>query len=238
MSDKTKQLILKILIILGTCLLLMIFPLCIPVALLWPEIIDVYYYIVLFAFLGDGIALIVCIFTFKVDLPSKKTAPMGKMPYAIDDNGEIEARIHKTLLSDKYVCEEVTFENCQGYVKIYYKSTWLWNKSCFCIIKTDELSDEMLDNAIKFAEKLLDVYRSTDKVKITWLFCVDRPNDLFNCKVRDGVQQGFKVFHFRAGYSYSDQEVYWAPPKNSLGILPYKKLKRRFLKMIGCQEKK
>ena len=238
MSDKTKQLILKILIILGTCLLLMLFPLMIPVALLWPQIVDICFRIVLFAFLGDGTLLIICMCTFKISqLDDKKKSE--KFSYPISKNESIEEHLHTVLISEEYIYKLLWSERDRGSINFYCKNTGLWKTSCFCVIRVGDISDEILAIANDFITDVLSEHGTkqiNDTINMTLICCVDRINGTFNHLINEGVQQGIKNHRFIVGYSYGGQKCYIAPPKNSFAILQYKKLKREFLKMIGYQE--
>ena len=239
MSDRTKDLILKILIVIGMILLFMFFPGGIIISFLVPDqkTFDIIYNAIFFTMLGVGILFIILLPIFGG--LKQKPVKAEKTPLVFASYNDFLDFLHKRLSQKKYQMQKNVSILPDGEVMVYLKPPKNWTLACFAIIRVPELSDELLDNANESIMNILSVYYGcktiTDTINMISVFCVDRITPAFQKLVNSNVQQGFKNGRLPVGVSLGGKNIYIAKQKGGFAITKYKQLRREFIDIMNLQ---
>ena len=241
MSDRTKELILKTLLVICMILLFMIFPCSFLLPILIPGIPEekfvTVFYIIFFTMFGVGIL-------FMILLPifgglKQKPVKAEKVPLAFASYNEFLDFLQMRLLQKKYQLQKTVPISPDGDVTVYLRTPKFWTLACFTIIRVPELSDELLDIANDSITNILEEYYGcetiTDTVDMISVFCVDRITPDFEKLVNSNIQQGFKNGRLPVGISFGGKTIYIAKQKDGFAIGKYKRLRREFIDIMDLQ---
>lgn len=236
MSDRTKDLILKTLLVAGMILLFMVFPGSIFWTMLIPseEAALVMFNIIFFTMLGVGILFMILLPIFGGLKQKPVKAEKASLIYASYD--ELLDFLQKRLLEKEYKKQNEAHVSPDGEVAVYLKPSKFWTLTCFAIIRAPELSDELLDNANESITNTLNTYYGcetiTDTINMISVFCVDRITPAFQKLVNSNVQQGFKNGRFPVGISFGGRKIYMAKQRDGFAITKYRRLRKEFVSIM------
>ncbi len=239
MSDRTKELILKTLLIIGMILMFMVFPGSIFWSMLIPseEVATVVFNIILFTMLGIGILFIILLPIFGG--LKQKPVKAEKVPLVFASYNEFLDFLQMRLLQKEYQLQKNVPISPDGDVTVYLRTPKNWALACFTIIRVPELSDELLDSANESITNILNKYYGcktiTDTINMISVFCVDRITPAFQKLVNSNVQQGFKNGRLPVGVSLGGKNIYIAKQKDGYAITKYKCLRREFIDIMNLQ---
>ena len=236
MSDRTKELILKTLLVIGMILILLICPGSILLSILIKNetVLNLVIYAIIFAFFGSG-------FLFMILLPifgglKQKPVKAEKVPLVFASYNELLDFLNERLVQKEYKTQKVTPILPEGEITVYVKPVKIWTLSCFTIIRVPELSDELLDSANESITNILTEYYGgkaiTDTVNMITVFCVDRITPAFQKLVNGNVQQGLKNGRLPVGISFGGKNIYIAKQKDGFAIAKYKRLRKEFIDIM------
>ena len=239
MRDRTKDLILKTLLVIDMLLMFMVFPGSIFWSILIPseEVATIVFYIIFFTTLGVGILFMILLPTFGG--LKQKPIKAEKAPLAFASYNEFLDFLQKRLLQKEYQIQKNVPISPNGEVTVYLRPPKNWTLACFSIIRVPELSDELLDNANESITNILNAYYGcqtiTDTINMISVFCVDRITPAFQKLVNSNVQQGFKNSRLPVGVSLGGKNIYIAKQKDGFSITKYKRLRREFIDIMDLQ---
>lgn len=239
MSDRTKDLILKTLLVIGMILLFMFFPGGIIISFLVPDqkTFNIIYNTIFFTMVGVGIL-------FMILLPifgglKQKPVKVEKVPLVFASYNEFLDFLQMRLLQKEYQLQNNVPISPDGDVTVYLRTPKNWTLACFTIIRVPELSDELLDSANESITNILNAYYGcetiTDTINMISVFCVDRITPAFQKLVNNNVQQGFKNGRLPVGVSLGGKNIYIAKQKDGFAITKYKHLRREFIDIMDLQ---
>ena len=243
MSDRTKELILKSLIVISFSLLSMFILIAIfcaifgPVIIPYEGIITLVCYIILFAFFGAGLL-------FAILLPifgglKQKPVKAEKVPLIYASYNELLDFLQMRLLQREYQLQKKVPISLDGEVTLYLRKPKYWTLACFAIIRVPELSDELLVIANDSITNILKSFYGreviTDTINMISVFCVDRITPDFRKLVNCNLQQGFKNGRLNVGVSFGGRSIYIAKQEGGFAILKYKQLRREFIDIMDLQ---
>ncbi len=239
MSDRTKELILKTLMVIEMILMCSLFPGGILLGMLIPneETAIFVSHIIIFAFFGVGILFVILLPIFG----GLKQKPVNaeKVPLAFASYQEFLDFLHGRLLENEYQMQKNVPIPLNGEVTLYLKKSKLWTLECFTIIRVPELLDEIIGNVDESVANILDEYYDyetiRDSINMIFVFCVDRITPTFLRIVNGNVQQGLKNGRLPVGVSFGDKNIYIAKQKDGFAIMKYKQLRRKFINIMDLQ---
>ena len=239
MSDKTKDLILKTLLVIGMILMLLVFPGSIFWTMLIPNEEDalIVFNIIFFTMLGVGVLFMILLPIF-VGL-KQKSVKAEKVPLVFVSYNEFLDFLQRRLLQKEYQMQKIVPVSPNGDVTVYLRIPKNWTLACFTIIRVPELSDELLDSANESITNILNAYYGcetiTDTINMISVFCVDRITPAFQKLVNSNVQQGFKNARLLVGVSLGGKNIYIAKQKDGFAITKYKRLRKEFIDIMDLQ---
>lgn len=239
MSDKTKDLILKTLLVIGIFLLFMVSFGAVLISFFVPdqETFDIIFNTIFFTLLGVGIL-------FMILLPifgglKQKPIKAEKAPLEFASYNELLNFLQERLLQREYQMQKSVPVSPNGEVTVYLKPTKKETLECFTVVRLSELSDELIENANESITNILTEYYSgkaiTDTVNMTSVFCVDRVTPAFQKLVNGNLQQGFKNGRLLVGVSFGGKNIYIARQKDGFAMTKYKRLRREFIDIMNLQ---
>ena len=242
MSDRTKELILKTVIVIGAASGLMLFPGSVIFVLFGVDekTIVIIWYTFLGIFFVAGSLLIVLLFVWG-DI-KQKPVKAEKEPLKFSSYNDFLCFTHDRLLQKEYQMQKKVLVSSDVEVYLYLKSTKLWTLECFAIIRAPELTEEVLDNTNdSITDILIEYYGSqkiTDTINMISVFCVDRISSAFRKLVNGNLQQGIKNGRFNVGISFGGKTIYMARQKDGYAILVYKRLRKVFIDIMDIHKNK
>lgn len=239
MSNRTKELILKTLLVIGMILLFMVFPGSIFWSMLIPseEVATVVFNIIFFTMLGVGIL-------FMLLLPilgglKQKPVKAEKVPLVFASYNEFLDFLQMRLLQKEYQLQKNVPILPNGDVTVYLRTPRKWTLVCFTIVRVPELSDEFLDSANESITNILNAYYGceaiTDTINTISVFCVDRITPNFQKLVNSNVQQGFKNGRLPVGVCFGGKNIYISKQKDGFAIAKHKRLRREFIDIMDLK---
>lgn len=237
MSDRTKDLILKTLLVIGIVLLFIIFPGGIIISFLVPcqETFDIIINTIIVSFFFIGVLFIILLFVFGG--LKQKPVKAEKVPLVFASYNDFLYFLQRRLVQKEYKMQKKSPISPDGDVTVYLRIQRNWTLACFTIIRVPELSDELLDNANESITNILNAYYGcetiTDTINMISVFCVDRITPTFQKLVNSNVQQGFKNGRLPVGISFGGKNIYIAKQKDGFAITKYKRLRKEFIDIIN-----
>ena len=239
MSDRTKDLILKTLLVIGMILMFMVFPGSIFWSMLIPseEVATAVFNIIFFTMLGVGILFIILLPIFGG--LKQKLVKAEKVPLVFASYNEFLDFLQMRLLQKEYQFQKNVPISPDGDVTVYLRTPKNWTLACFTIIRVPELSDELLDSANESITNILNAYYGcetiTDTINMISVFCVDRITPNFQKLVNSNVQQGLKNGRLPVGVSFGGKNIYIAGQKDGFAFTKHKRLRREFIDIMDLQ---
>jgi hypothetical protein len=239
MGDRTKELILKTLLIIGIVLMFMLFPGGIFWSILIPseEVVIVMFNIILFTLLGVGILYMILLPIFGG--LKQKPVKAEKVPLVFASYNEFSDFLQLRLLQKEYQMQNNVPISPDGHLTVYLRTPKNWTLACFTIIRVPELSDQLLDNANESITNILTAFYGsktiTDTINMISVFCVDRITPAFRKLINNNIQQGLKNGRLTVGVSFGGKNIYISKQKDGFAIMKYKYLRKEFDDIIGIQ---
>lgn len=237
MNDKTKIIILKIIIAIGGVCILIVFPGSIPLGLFIDNEFIVAF-IVYGAMILDGIVavLIILLGWLWRDIKTPPTRA-DKIPLPFCSYDETKKALQDSLEVFKYNKQgEMTKDN-QVTVTLYMKQFKSNEKDCFAIIRTSELTDMTLNIANDSITDILNEYYHskiiTDKINMISVFCVDRITPALQKLLNNNIQQGYKNGRLPVAISFGGKNIYIAKQKDGFAITKYRRLRKQFFTILN-----
>lgn len=230
MSDRTKELIIKTLIVIGMISLALVFP--IPIFYCWfvsEKVFNLLFYTSLVIFFISGSFLTILLPIFGIKQPPVKAE---RIMIKYKDFEELLLHLKKSLSQHNYTQVANLNLNSQNNMFVY-----IHNKTdCFVIFQTEEFDDENLNICNdRLTDILTEIYgtkRITENINVILLVCVKRVNTQFQKLVNTNMTQGFKNGRLITGISFGSKTLYIAKQKGGFAIKKYKKLKNEFLNLF------
>lgn len=247
MSDKTKIIILKsaIAISMFFCVLIFVIPFLaaifcdqseydsMPSHMPFPEPFNSIWIADLIAFASFTIFFMILMSTMKLE---NKPKPY-KYPLGYPDFSSLETFITDAVTKNAYARQADTFFEPDGKTTLFIKSAGLWKIDCIALIRTKELTNEVLENANdSITEALYKYYgkeKITDTVSMISIICVDRITPAFQKLMNSNVEQGIKNFRLPTGISFGGKQIYIPRQDDGFAIAKYKKLRKEFMKIMN-----
>jgi len=239
MSDRTKDLILKTLLIIDMFLLFMIGPGLILISFLISDekIVAVVFNTSLFAMFGVGILFVILLRIFGGF--NEKSVKAEKVPLLFASYDELLTFLEKQLLQKEYQKQKTINVLTSAEVTVYEKASKLWELDCFTIIRIPELTEKSLEDTNDSITDILTEYYDgetiTDRINMISVFCVDRITPAFQRLVNTNTQQGLKNGRLVVGISFGGKNIYIAQQKNGFFITKYKSLRKEFIDIMDLQ---
>lgn len=239
MTDRTKELLIKISIVVAAIFGLLFIP-TIPIvgSILGKEYEEweTIWIASFILFVVSGIVMMVFMAVFKF---KQKPVKADKFPLSFDGFETLSSFLEKAVTQNDYQMQPTLFMNEQETVTIFVRPNKLWKLDCIALVRTKELTDDILDMANnKITESLKAYYgteRITDTVSMISIICVDRITPTFQKLVNSNIQQGFKNLRLPVGISFGGKSIYIAKQKDGFAITKYKKLRKEFFKIFQIQ---
>ena len=235
MSDKNKDIIMKILLSLFAFSLIM-FVLLIFLSFFIPEEISIVLAkILISSTLISSLLFVILLPIFGLKIKPKKAA---KKELGFQSYDEL-VKYLEPKLKNEYVEENYT--EYEGFSLATYMVKQRSVLKCFAIINAEELDSiltEEIENAItKCIEGYYGKKYITDTILMTMLFCVKRVTPAFSKLFTEAAPQGFKNTNFPAGYSFGSRMLYVPNQKDGMAMARYKRLKKEFLDFFNIDYK-
>lgn len=245
MSDRTKEIIIKLNIIISCTFGLLVFLIPMLAAILdggyfeyiqpmpLPQPFYSIWIVDLIAFFVSGIILMILLPLFGL---KQKPVKADRIPLPYNSFEEMVEFLQSVLSKNQYQSHELFLLNDQGSMLLFTRKKKLWELNCLAVIRIPELTDELLEQANnKITEFFVGYYgkeRITDWISMIALVCVDRITPPFQKFVNSNVQQGLKNYRLPMGMSFGGKTLYIAKQKDGFAITKYKKLRKDFLDML------
>ena len=240
MSENSKELILKGLIVLGGCAMavcgllfvLCFFPTC-------PEqIIITAFYISGAVWAVSGIGLIILMPIFRVLKSPTATADRFVSLYVNYDM--LRHQIEQVLQQMGYnKFGEAVFDT-GGTVILFLKEKPL-QLHVFTLVSFTELTESNFAETNDRITEFLMQYRCTDKitdtVSVITLFCVSRVTPFFQKLMNTNVEQGFKNRRLPSGISFGSNTLYVARQKGGFAPAEYRRLRRELFEILEIADR-
>lgn len=238
MNDKTKEIILKTVIVIALSAMLFV----VPGALIYCWFLDENVLITLingglalFGIFGVLLMILIPIFGLK-----QKPVKAEKYPLEFADYNSLANHIAISAKSSSYAQQlALSFEN-DGMLTTYVKPNGLWKENCIALVRIAELTDDNLDAANDAITESLKAYYGKEKITNTvdmiTIVCVDRITPTFQKLVNSNIQQGFKNGRLPVGVSFGGKTIYISRQKDGFAIAKYRKLRNEFLKIMQLQD--
>ena len=233
MTDKAKELILKINLIVSLVLILLIFPGTIIWLVFFPEIAFELTNTLIVVELVVGIL-------FMILLPilggiKQKPVKAEKIKLEINCYDELKCFLNEKLVHKGYkILKTSTTASCE--LTLFLKQQKFSTLDCFAIVNADELTDPLLEESNKcITEQLSEYYKGktiTDRVNMIAVFCVQRITPAFQRLVNGNIQQGLKNGRLPVGISFGGGNIYIAKQNDGFAIAKYKHLRKQFLDIM------
>ena len=236
MSEKTKEIILKTLIVFALVFGFMGTFGLFPLGLLVPDPQVLEKVQAVSFILGSITVAVFIILQVLFGGMKSKSVKSDERPYTYSSYDEFSDYIRSRLLQINYKYQGTLPLSQYGCVSLYLKSSTLNTIECVSIIRIPELTDELVDNANDDLTELLSGYSGgyliTDSVDMISVFCVDRVSPTFRKIVNGGLQQGLKNGRLNVGISFGGKKLYIASQKDGFAIAKFKRLKKELMKIL------
>ena len=239
MSDNTKELIIKIGLVIWFILLFAM----LSINLIFAFIFDFDYESItdtlLIVCLVEGILVMILQVIFGG--LKRPTVKASKVESKFEDFNQLLEYIRTSLFEREYIEQKVRKIPNNGEVILFLKKNKIGRLvECFTIIRVPELSEEIIDIAEnKITEILTENYGKKIffyYVDMITMFCVDHITPSFKEIVNSNMQQGIKNGRMVAGISFDGKYIYIANQKDGYAIAKYKKLRKKFIKIMNLKK--
>lgn len=234
MKDRTKEIIIKINIVVSFVLMLLIPGSVIYAWFLSERTLKIVFYTVLALSAVTGITLMILVAIFGL---KQKPVKAASFPFPYKSFDELTEFLFSVLNKNQYQSHEPILIRDQCDMFIFTRKQKIWELDCFVVIRVSELTDNILEQANdRITEFLIEYYGKehiTDQINMITLVCVDRITSPFQKFVNSNIQQGLKNYRLLAGVSFGGKKLYVAKQKDGFAIRKYKKLKKDFLNMLN-----
>ena len=236
MKDKTKEIIIKTVIVIGFISLLIVVPGSFVYAWVLPtNIFNIVFYSSISLFAISGVSLIILLPLLGL---KQKPVKADKIVMNYQDYDDFKASFEKTIFKMDYLKQNVKPMDEANEMIVYIRSKRIWELDSIVLLRVSECSDEVLEKANNSITETLAEYsngRITDTVNLIFIVCVDRITSSFKRLVNSNIRQGFKNHRLPVGISFGGKMIYIAKQVDGFAIFEYKKLKKIFLKIMGIE---
>jgi hypothetical protein len=235
MKRRTKEVILKTLIVMGiTFMVLPIF--FIIVVELYPKYKDFIELLIVIdgiLFFVSGSTLMILLPIFGLELKPQKAE---KIDLAYNHYQEFLEDISIKATEKGYHKQESEVKSDQFSFDIFLRKKLSMLETIY-IIGIDELSKDNLSLVYeKYEEFLRNIYGEktiTDKISVIIVICVEKDSKAFHQFLNSNIIQTFKFFQLPVGISFMTKQFFIARQKDGYAIYQYKKLRKQFLNVIS-----
>jgi len=236
MNNKIKENIVKLSIVISGILLIsfVMFPIvCVVLGYNFEQSEKVWIVIGIATFISGTVMVVLMCF---MKLTPEITKP-DKALLMFETYDKLKVSLDEELIQRQYfkIKEISSYKNVE--IIIYIKSQRLWVFDCFAIIKTSELSDEIVNNANDSITECFKEYYNkntvTNTVNMISLLCVDRITPTFRKMVNMNIQQGIKNGRFVAGASFGGKIIYIANQIDGYALGKYRRLRNEFCDIMN-----
>lgn len=244
MKDKTKILLLKILLVVGSVLGILFVLGSILVSLIFmnhPMVDTITYYwfrITFFSTVGVGILFIILSSVFKI---KQKPVKAERIYVEYNNYDEVKAYILTAMEKEEYKAHDSICFDESSSITMFTKSAYSLLK-CFALIRVPELTEENFevinDKITEFMYGYYGTENITDKVSMISMFCIDRLTNPFTKLVNGNIEQGFKNYRLPCGISFGGKTLYIARQEDGFAIMQYKKLRKELYRIMGLDPKR
>lgn len=234
MTDRTKEIIIKINTVVSFVLMLLIPGSAIYAWFLSERTFKIVFYIVLVSYAVTGITLMILLAVFGL---KQKPVKADSFPFPYNSFDELAEFLYSVLNKSQYQSYEPILLRDRCDMFIFTRKRKIWELDCFVVIRVSELTDNILEQANdKITEFFIGYYGKdhiTDQISMITLVCVDRITSPFQKFVNSNIQQSLKNYRLLTGVSFGGKKLYIAKQKDGFAIRKYKKLKKNFLNMLN-----
>lgn len=239
MSNKSKEIILKTLLVLSVVLMFLFVPGSFIMSFLIPsqKIFNIYFYTVEISLMTVGLTVMILIPIFGHTL--QKKIPAKKIPLPYRNYDELINIAERSLERKQYLKQQpVKFDDKE--LTLYIKSTKIKLSECFVIAKVSELCETDLE---QFDAQIFDILTNyfdreviTDTFKIILVICVERITPSFQHFVNSNIQQDIKARRLPVGITFGSHQIYIAQQKDGFAITNYKHLVKEFTDIMQLEQ--
>lgn len=234
MNNRTKEFILKILIVIGLSSLAL-FAIIGPILSFFikEEYIVFFEYIAIAVFLTSGVIFIILLIAFGEIKQKPIKAEKIELPFS--DFNELFSCFIDSAKQEGYSLLPSSMNSEHGIMSLFIRSRKFYTLDCIVLIKTSELTKEFLQEANdNITESLMSYYNKliTDTISMITIVCVDRITPTFQRLVNSNIQQGLKNFRLHIGISFGGKKIYISKQNDGFAITKYKKLRKEFFKIM------
>lgn len=248
MSDKTKEIIIKTVIVLGCILgaLILIIPFFAffcespseadPNAL--PQPIVHWWNANFVAFIANGILLMILLPVFGLN---RKPVRAERFSLEYQNFPELKEQFITACSKQNYQIHEPFPIDEQSNLLMFTKKKTPLELDCIAVFRVPALNAEFLELVNDKITEFLTAYygktQITDTVNMIAFFCVDRVTPPFQKLVNSNMQQGFKNTRLAAGFSFGGKTLYIARQKDGFALRRYKRMRKMLLNIMGIDSK-
>ena len=235
MTGRIQEIILKIIIVIGIVLLIAIMPgLIILSFCVSKEVLELLFNVFLFSFFGDAVLLIILWLLFGGI--KQKPQQAEKIPMSFENYIQFKEHIDYVLGKNGYISNDMVLDDGNSEFAFYWKSNFFNEMDCFAILKTDELSNEILEYTDEMITSSINKHNRDGEfvtaVDIVLIACVNKINSTFQKMVNSNIYQQPKVHKLPVGVSFGGKKVYVAKQKDGLGLVRYKDLRKKMISLL------
>lgn len=241
MSNKQKEFIFKVLLVLG-CIFLLLACIFAGYCSYYERGTNGYKVYTILGLGSFGITGLICIIIlFLMDKIKFKYNEITSKRLTLDSKNyeEFETKFLQELYNNNYSnYEEIPNQiNCD--IKyLINKNISINNIILILKTKDKELSDEAYKSYFEISLNYIiekEPYLSKKNTNLIHIICVDKVNDNLRKITENNVEQGYGRFNLPVGISFGGRTVYIATQKGGFFIVRYKKLVKMFEKYIDKQ---
>lgn len=235
-KEETKELLIKGFIVLSTILGILFVPVI-------PIFMGIYGYsessLIYKLWIFDFILLIVAVITMIIFMKlfkfRSKSQNYEKILIPFDDYNKFINLFGISIYQQNYKRQGVIYKDSEIEVLLFTKQKF-WLIECISIVKAQKITNATInllnEKFNEFLRKYYNKEKITDSVSMITLVCVDQFTPKFQKFINSNAIQGFKNYRLPVGVSFSKKSIYIAKPTNDFAIVQYKRLKRKFMKLL------
>lgn len=237
MTDKTKEIIIKTLIVLAA--IFMVSFILTPFVYPWfveEETFSLIFYVNIILYGVFGFALMIAMPL--VGYIKTKPVKAEKKVINFTKFSSLSASIHEAA-KNEYIQQPVREFADDGTLMMYVKPDSFRKIECIALMYISEWTASVQDSAEDAITQSLEEYYGTDQITDTvgmiMIVCVDRVTPAFQKLVNSSVEQGFKNYRFIAGISFGSKSLYIAKQADGLYAAQFKRLRKKFLHIMQIE---
>ena len=236
LSERTRELILKTVLIIGIVLMFLLFPGSLLLAFVPSEETArmVFNGILLSLIIVGGLFMVLRVLFGGI---KQKPTSAERIQLSFDTFNNLFVFLQNSLANYGYKKLNSLYLTVGCDLALFIKNTKSRQLDCFAVIRVPELTDKLIENANDGITSMLVEYFGTDtitdEINMISFFCVDRVTPAFQKLLNSNIQQGLKNGRLPTGYSFGGKTAYIAKQKDGLFVSKYKRLRRIFISIIS-----